>query len=107
MNRAEQLTLDLLDGVLDAAGVAELEGLVAADPSARAIHLELCEQEAALRGLSAIDVSRQTMARLRQASAQPPQAAGLTPGAGFSAPAAPGRARSRDRRRPGPPARAG
>ena len=77
MNRTEQLTLDLFDGVLDPAGLDELEALVAGDPAARAVHLALCEQEAALRGqFSGIDVSAQAMARLRAALGQ---AAGQMP----------------------------
>jgi len=68
MNRVEQLTLDLLDGVLDGPGLDELQRLLAADPTARAIHFGLCEQEAALRGrLSAFDVSRRAMDRVRGA----------------------------------------
>jgi len=73
MNRVEQLTLDLLDGVLDGPGLDELERLLAADPTARAIHFGLCEQEAALRGrLSAFDVSRQAMDQLRVALGESP-----------------------------------
>ena len=72
MNRVEQLTLDLLDGVLDEAGLLQLEQLLAADAAAREIHFQLCRQEATLRGqLSEFDVSRQAMDRVRAGAAQP------------------------------------
>ncbi len=69
MTRIEQLTLDLLDGVLDPAGLDELERLLNTDAEARAAHFALCQQEAALRGhFSAVDVSSAAMARVRQAA---------------------------------------
>ena len=71
MNRVEHLTLDLLDGVLDASGLGELERLLAEDETARAAHVALCEQEAALRGFrSGVDVRGQAMVRLLDALRQ-------------------------------------
>ncbi len=52
MTRIEELTLKYLDGELEPDEQAELETLLE-DPHARATHLALMEQEAALRGLSA------------------------------------------------------
>ena len=66
MNRVEQLTYDLLDGVLDDPGAEELQRLIDQDEVARCTHFSICEQEAALRGrLPEVDVAHQTMARLR------------------------------------------
>ncbi|HXG60888.1 MAG TPA: FecR domain-containing protein [Planctomycetota bacterium] len=50
MNREDELTLKLLDGLLTPEEEAELEALVERDPHARRRHLALLDLEAALRG---------------------------------------------------------
>ncbi|MEL6181982.1 MAG: hypothetical protein AAFS10_23675 [Myxococcota bacterium] len=67
MDRVEALTFKLLDRGLEEAEQTELDTLLDADGEARQRHLSLMEQESLLRGeRQGLDLSGQTMARLRE-----------------------------------------
>lgn len=70
MSDVERLTLQLLDGTISERELAELERLLAESDHARAVHVALCDQEAALRGdTMPLDVSRDAMERVRRSPA--------------------------------------
>jgi len=67
--RIAELTLKVLDDDADEAELEELEQAVEQDADARQAHLELLEQEAALRGLRAeLDLTASTQARVWEAT---------------------------------------
>jgi len=71
MTHADELTDRLLDGTLTDAEWLELESILAADPAARTDHFALLELEAELRGLrSELDLSEQTLAKVKAARAE-------------------------------------
>ena len=75
MNRAEELTLLLADGLASETDACELETLVGGDPAARRACLRLLELEGALRGGIEADAVDATMERLRALLAE--QTAGV------------------------------
>jgi DNA-binding beta-propeller fold protein YncE len=71
MTRTAELTLKLLDSVLDEAESAELNALVETDPVAEAEHVALLELEAELRGLRTdFDLADATLAKVEAAQAE-------------------------------------
>ncbi|MBM3978726.1 MAG: hypothetical protein FJ304_00300 [Planctomycetes bacterium] len=71
MNRTVELTAKLLDGALSDDECAELEALVAADPTAEAEYLALLDLEAELRATrTGLDFTVVTLARIRAAQAE-------------------------------------
>jgi uncharacterized protein YfaS (alpha-2-macroglobulin family) len=65
--RVEELTLKLLDDAISEKELEELEILIEQDQKMRKLHIDLIEQESALRGMrEELDLSKKIMQRIRE-----------------------------------------
>jgi len=101
MNRPEELTLKLIDGVISDREFDELDRLLKDDPEAQEVHAALFDLEAALRSRREdFNVAAQTMERVRQVVAAQPSSTPVDERIGaFPTPTIPGDARGRRTRR--------
>lgn len=100
MNRPEELTLKLIDGVISDREYEELERVLKDDPKSRELHAALFDLEAALRSRREdFDVAAQTMDRVREAAAAQPSTPIDGQTGDFPTPMVPAEARRRTIRR--------